>query len=82
MGECEEEIDVFMAWAQARARRMILKHAIGNIMPMPERANNSSFAPPKNTAASRETTLFDAISRTPRVRAFRLRDVGARKTVL
>jgi len=61
MGECEEEIGVFMAWAQARARRTILKHAIWMIMPAPERADYFSFALLKGTAASGETNLFDAI---------------------
>ena len=28
MGECEEEIGVFMAWTRGEARRAILKHAI------------------------------------------------------
>jgi hypothetical protein len=37
MGECEEEIGVFMAWVQAWARRTILKRAIRIIMPAPER---------------------------------------------
>ncbi len=47
MGECEEEIGVFMAWAQAWARRTILKRAIRIIMPAPERSG--------------KTNLFDAI---------------------
>jgi hypothetical protein len=61
MGECEEEIEVFMAWAQARARRMILKHAIWMIMPTPEHADDTSFTPLKKGAVSGETKLFDAI---------------------
>jgi hypothetical protein len=61
MGECGEEIGVFMAWAQARARRTILKHAIWMIMPAPERTDNFSFAPLTRSAASGETNLFDAI---------------------
>ena len=44
MGECEEEIGVFVAWAQASARRTILKRAIRIIMPAPEHADDSSFA--------------------------------------
>jgi hypothetical protein len=63
MGECEEEIDVFMAWAQARARRTILKRAILMIMPAPERADDLSFALLKRSAASGESKLFDAILR-------------------
>ena len=61
MGECEEEIGVFMAWTRGEARRAILKHAIGMIMPAPERADNSSFAPFGGTKRSGERNLFDAI---------------------
>ncbi len=61
MGECEEEIGVFMAWAQAWARRTILKRAIRIIMPAPERADDFSFALLKGSAASGKTNLFDAI---------------------
>jgi hypothetical protein len=41
MGECEEEIGVFMAWTRGLARRTILKRAIGMIMSAPERADDS-----------------------------------------
>jgi hypothetical protein len=61
MEESGEEIGVFMAWAQVRARRTILKRAIGMIMPAPERADDFSFALLKGSTASRETNLFDAI---------------------
>jgi hypothetical protein len=61
MGECEEEIGVFMAWTQGQARRTILKRAIGMIMPAPERADDFSFVLLKGSAASGETNLFDAI---------------------
>jgi hypothetical protein len=61
MGECDEEIGVFMAWARAQARRKILQHAIWMIMPSPERADDLSFAPLKGSAAFGETNLFDAI---------------------
>ena len=61
MGECEEEIGVFMAWAQAWARRTILKRAIRIIMPAPERADDFSFALLKGSGASGRTNLFDAI---------------------
>jgi hypothetical protein len=61
MGECEEEMGVFMAWAQARARRTILKNAIWMIMPAPERADDFSFAVFKRSAASGKTNLFHAI---------------------
>jgi len=62
MGECEEEIGVSAAWAQARARHTILKSAIWMIMPAPERADDSSFAL-KGSAAPGETNLFDAVVR-------------------
>jgi len=61
MGECEEEIGVFVAWAQAGARRTLLKRAIRMIMPAPERADDFSFALLKGSAASGKTNLFDAI---------------------
>ena len=61
MGECEEEIDVFMARAQAWARRTILKRAIRIVMPAPQRADDFSFACLKGSAASGKTNLFDAI---------------------
>jgi hypothetical protein len=61
MGECEEEISVFMACAQTRARHTILKHAIWMIMPAPDRADDFSFARLKRSAASGKTNLFDAI---------------------
>jgi hypothetical protein len=61
MGECEEEIGVFMARAQTRARHTILKRAIWMIMPAPDRADDFSFAHLKGSAASRKTNPFDAI---------------------
>ena len=61
IGECDEEIGVFRAWAQAWARRTILKRAIRMIMPAPERANDFSFALLKGAEASGKTNLFDAI---------------------
>jgi hypothetical protein len=61
MGECEEEIEIFMVWAQAPARRTILKRAIRMIRPAPERADDFSFALLKGSAASGRTHLFDAI---------------------
>jgi hypothetical protein len=61
MGECEEEIGVFMARAQTRARHTILKCAIWMIMPEPNRADDYSFTLLKRSAASGETGLFDAI---------------------
>jgi hypothetical protein len=61
IGECEEEIGVFMAWAQASARRTILKRAIRVIMPAPEHADDCSFALLKGSAGSGKTNLYDAI---------------------
>jgi hypothetical protein len=61
MGECEEEIGVFMTWAQASARRTILKRAIRIIMPAPERADDLSFAHLRGSAASGKSNLFDSI---------------------
>jgi hypothetical protein len=61
MGECEEEIGVFMTWAQARARRTILKRAIRIIMPAPQRADDFSLTLLKGSAASEKNNLFDAI---------------------
>jgi hypothetical protein len=61
MGESEEDIGAFMAWAQARARRTILNHAIWMIMPAPERAEDFSSALLKRSATSGRIKLFDAI---------------------
>ena len=63
MGECEEEIGVFMTWAQAVARRTILKRAIRVIMPAPERTDDFSFTLLKGPEMSGKTNLFDAILR-------------------
>ena len=63
MGEYEEEIGVFMAWARVQARRTILQHAIWTIMPAPESANDFSFTSLKGSAASGETNLFDVVVR-------------------
>jgi hypothetical protein len=61
MGECEEEIGVFMAWAQARARRTILNHAIWMIKPAPELAEDFSSALRKGSTTTERIKLFDAI---------------------
>jgi hypothetical protein len=61
MGECEEDIGVFMAWAQVRARRTILNHAIWTIRPTPERAEDLSSALLKGSATFGRIKLFDAI---------------------
>ena len=61
MGECEAEINVFMSWAQARARRTILEHAIWIVMPIPEHAHDFSFDQLKESAAKGNNNFFDAI---------------------
>jgi hypothetical protein len=61
MRECEEEIGVFMPWAQTRARRTILKRAIWMIMPTLDRADDFSFAFLKGSAVCGETNLVDMI---------------------
>ncbi|RZU42178.1 hypothetical protein [Edaphobacter modestus] len=63
MGECAEEIGAFMAWAQARARRTIVQHAIWMIMPAPERTDEFPFVPLKRSAVSGEANLFGSILR-------------------
>ncbi len=63
LGECEEEIGVFVTWAQTRARRGILNNAIRMIMPAPERADDFSFGLRKGSRSFGKTTLFDAIVR-------------------
>src|SRR5258708_32652268 len=55
MGECMEEIGVFMEWAQAWARRSILKHAIRMIMPAPVHKDDVPFALLKGAASSGKT---------------------------
>jgi hypothetical protein len=62
MGAREEEIGVFMEWAQAGARRTILKRAIRMIMPVPERTEDFSFALLKGSASG-QTNLYGAIIR-------------------
>jgi hypothetical protein len=61
IGEREEEIGVFIAWAQAQARRTILNHAIWMIMPAPEHADDFSSALVKGSATFGRIKLFDAI---------------------
>jgi hypothetical protein len=61
MGECDEEISVFVASAQTRARRRILNTAIWMIMPAPESADDSPFGFHKGWRTSGRTSLFDAI---------------------
>ena len=62
MGECEEEIGVFMARTQAQARCTIIKRAIRMIMPGPELPDDFSVAH-RNGWASGGSNLLDAIVR-------------------
>jgi hypothetical protein len=61
IGECESDIDVFMSWAQARARRTIVERAIWVVSPTPEHAYDFSFDHLKLSAAKMKTNIFDAI---------------------
>jgi hypothetical protein len=61
IGECESEIDAFMSWAQARARRTIVERAIRVVAPTPEHAYDFSFDHLKLSAVKMKTNIFDAI---------------------
>jgi hypothetical protein len=61
MGECEEDISGFMAWAQAGARRTILQRAIRIIKPAPRGKDDFSLVLSKESATSGKTNPFDAI---------------------
>ena len=61
IGESESEIDVFMSWAQARARRTIVEHAIGVVAPIPEHAYDFSSDLLTLSAAKMKNNIFDAI---------------------
>jgi hypothetical protein len=50
IGECEEEIGVFMDWAGLWTRRAVLKRAIQLIMPAPEHADDVSRSSLKGPA--------------------------------
>lgn len=63
MGECEEEINVFMARTQVQARCTIITHAIRMIMPVPERPDDFSAAHRNEWAPSAGSNLLDAIVR-------------------
>ena len=63
MGECEEEIGVFMARTQAQARRSIIKRAIRMIMPASERPDDFTVAHRNGWVASGGSNLLDAIVR-------------------
>jgi hypothetical protein len=61
MGECLEEIGVFMDWMPSRPRRAILKSAIRMIMPVPEHADSLSLIGLKPAATPAENNPFAAI---------------------
>jgi hypothetical protein len=63
MGECEEEIGVFMARTQAQARRMIIERAVRMIMPAPERPDDFTVAHRNGWVTSGGSNLLDAIVR-------------------
>ena len=63
MGECEEEIGVFMARTQAQARCTIIKRAIRMIMPGPERSDDFSVAHRNGWTGPSGSNLLDAIVR-------------------
>ena len=56
IGECESEIDVFMSWAQARARRTIVERAIWVVSPTPEHAYDFSIDHLKLSAAKMKSS--------------------------
>jgi len=60
MGECESEINVFMSWAQARARRTILERAIRIVRPTPEHAD-FPFVHHWQSATKAKGNIFDAV---------------------
>jgi hypothetical protein len=51
MGECMDEIGVFMDWARSWTRGAVLKHAIQMIKPAPEHTDCVSFSTLKRWAA-------------------------------
>ena len=61
IGECESEIDAFMSWAHARARRTIVERAIWVVAPTPEHAYDFSFDHLTLSAAKTKNNIFDAI---------------------
>lgn len=61
MGECQGEMDVFVSWAQERARRSILERAIWFVAPTPDHAHDFSFDHIKHSAEKAKGNLFGAI---------------------
>ena len=63
MGECEEEIGVFIARTQAQARSTIIQRAIRMIMPGPERPDDFPVAHRNGWTGPAGSNLLDAIVR-------------------
>jgi hypothetical protein len=61
IGECLEEIGVFMGWTSSLARRAILKYAIRMIRPVPAHAESLSLIALKPPATSAENNPVAAI---------------------
>jgi hypothetical protein len=61
MGECGEEIGVFMDWARSWTRAAVLKHAIQMIRPAPEHTDHVSFFSLKRSATPPESNPFAGI---------------------
>jgi hypothetical protein len=61
MGECVEEIVVFMEWAHLLARRAVIKYAIQVIRPAPEHPDSAPLIRLKRPATSAENNPFTAI---------------------
>jgi hypothetical protein len=61
MGECMEEVGVFMDWARSWTRGAVLKHAIQMIKPAPEHTDRVSFITLRRSATPVEDDPFAAI---------------------
>ena len=61
MGECVDEVGVFLEWAHLWARRAVLKYAIQMIRPVPEHPDSLPFISFKGPATSGENNPFAAI---------------------
>jgi hypothetical protein len=62
MGECVEEIVVFMEWAHLLAGRAVIKYAIQMIRPTPEQPDSLPLIRLKRPATSAENNPFAAIA--------------------
>jgi DNA-directed RNA polymerase specialized sigma24 family protein len=60
MGECVDEVGVFLEWAHLWARRAVLKYAIQMIGPVPEHPDSLPFISPKGPATGKNNP-FSAI---------------------